>query len=179
MENRGYIHVYTGNGKGKTTAAFGLAVRALCAGKNVYVGQFVKSMRYNETKIEQLFNGSDTTFGRIHIEQLGRGCFIEKAPDPADAETARQGWERCAALLHSGEYDVVILDELTIALYFGLLSTAVVLDELRSRHPAVEVVITGRYAPQALFDAADLETEMRDVKHYYAQGVLSRDGIDR
>lgn len=179
MGNRGYIHVYTGNGKGKTTAAFGLAVRALCAGKNVYVGQFVKSMKYNETKIEWLFNGSDPTFGRIRIEQLGRGSFIEKTPEPADAETARQGWERCAVLLHSGEYDVVILDELTIALYFGLLSTAVVLDELRSRHPAVEVVITGRYAPQALLDTADLVTEMRDVKHYYAQGVLSRDRIDR
>ena len=84
-----------------------------------------------------------------------------------------------ADLLRSGEYDVVILDELTIALHFGLLSTAVVLDVLRSRHPAVEVVITGRYAPQALIDAADLVTEMCDVKHYYTQGVLSRDGIDR
>ena len=97
----------------------------------------------------------------------------------ADAEAARKGWTRCADLLRSGEYDVVILDELTIALHFGLLSTAVVLDVLRSRHPAVEVVITGRYAPQALIDAADLVTEMCDVKHYYTQGVLSRDGIDR
>lgn len=179
MENRGYIHVYTGNGKGKTTAAFGLAVRALCTGKNVYVGQFVKSMKYNETKIERLFNGSDPTFGRIRIEQLGRGCFIEKDPEPADRKAAGKGWARCADLLRSGEYDVVILDELTIALHFGLLSIAVVVDVLRSRHPAVEVVITGRYAPQTLLDAADLVTEMRDVKHYYMQGVLSRDGIDR
>ena len=99
--------------------------------------------------------------------------------DDVDAEAARKGWARCADLLRSGEYDVVILDELTIALHFGLLSTAVVLDVLRSRHPAVEVVITGRYAPQALIDAADLVTEMCDVKHYYTQGVLSRDGIDR
>ena len=166
METKGYVHVYTGNGKGKTTAAFGLALRALCAGKGVYVGQFVKSMKYNETKIERLFNGSDPAFGRIRIEQLGRGCFIGKDPESADAEAARK-------------YDVVILDELTIALHFGLLSTAVVLDVLRSRHPAVEVVITGRYAPQALIDAADLVTEMCDVKHYYTQGVLSRDGIDR
>ena len=165
METKGYVHVYTGNGKGKTTAAFGLALRALCAGKGVYVGQFV--------------NGSDPAFGRIRIEQLGRGCFIGKDPELADAEAARKGWARCADLLRSGEYDVVILDELTIALHFGLLSTAVVLDVLRSRHPAVEVVITGRYAPQALIDAADLVTEMCDVKHYYTQGVLSRDGIDR
>lgn len=109
----------------------------------------------------------------------GADVLSEKDPESADAEAARKGWARCADLLRSGEYDVVILDELTIALHFGLLSTAVVLDVLRSRHPAVEVVITGRYAPQALIDAADLVTEMCDVKHYYTQGVLSRDGIDR
>lgn len=147
--------------------------------KNVYVGQFVKSMRYNETKIEQLFNGSVPSFGRIHIEQLGRGCFIGKVPEPADAETARQGWERCAALLHSGEYDVVILDELAIALYFGLLPASLVLKDLHSRCPSIEVIITGRYAPGELLDAADLVTEMAEVKHYYTQGVLSRDGIDK
>ena len=180
METKGYVHVYTGNGKGKTTAAFGLALRALCAGKGVYVGQFVKSMKYNETKIERLFNGSDPAFGRIRIEQLGRGCFIGKDPEPGrHGKRHGKGWARCADLLRSGEYDVVILDELTIALHFGLLSTAVVLDVLRSRHPAVEVVITGRYAPQALLETADLVTEMRDVKHYYAQGIQSRDGIDR
>ena len=111
METKGYVHVYTGNGKGKTTAAFGLALRALCAGKGVYVGQFVKSMKYNETKIERLFNGSDPAFGRIRIEQLGRGCFIGKDPESADAEAARKGWARCADLLRSGEYDVVILDD--------------------------------------------------------------------
>lgn len=179
MEAQGCIHVYTGNGKGKTTSAFGLAVRALCAGKSVYVGQFVKSMKYNETKIERLFDGSDPACGWIRIEQLGRGCFIGKDPEPADAEMARKGWERCTALLRSGAYDVVILDELTIALHFGLLSTAVVLDVLRNRHPAVEVVVTGRYAPQMLLGTADLVTEMCEVKHYYRKGVLSRDGIDR
>ena len=84
-----------------------------------------------------------------------------------------------AALLESGEYDVVILDELTIALHFGLLTIDAVLDALNRRHPAVEVVVTGRYAPQELIDAADLVTEMREIKHYYTQGVLSRDGIDR
>ena len=156
---KGYIHVYTGNGKGKTTAAFGLAVRALCAGKSVYIGQFVKSMRYNE--------------------QLGRGCFIGKDPEAIDIRMARDGLTRCAALLESGEYDVVILDELTIALHFGLLTIDAVLDALNRRHPAVEVVVTGRYAPQELIDAADLVTEMREIKHYYTQGVLSRDGIDR
>ncbi|WP_290539817.1 cob(I)yrinic acid a,c-diamide adenosyltransferase [Alistipes sp.] len=179
METKGYLHVYTGNGKGKTTAAFGLALRALCSGKDVYVGQFVKSMKYNETKVEGLFDGTNPAFGRIRIEQLGRGCFIGRDPEPADAEAAHKGWSRCAELLRSGEYAVVILDELTIALHFGLLSTAVVLDVLRNRHPAVEVVITGRYAPQGLIDAADLVTDMCEVKHYYRLGLLSRDGIDR
>ena len=164
--------IQTGNGKGKTTAAFGLAVRALCAGKSVYIGQFVKSMRYNETKIGQLFD-------QVKIEQLGRGCFIGKDPEAIDIRMARDGLTRCAALLESGEYDVVILDELTIALHFGLLTIDAVLDALNRRHPAVEVVVTGRYAPQELIDAADLVTEMREIKHYYTQGVLSRDGIDR
>lgn len=117
---KGYIHVYTGNGKGKTTAAFGLAVRALCAGKSVYIGQFVKSMRYNETKIGQLFD-------QVKIEQLGRGCFIGKDPEAIDIRMARDGLTRCATLLESGEYDVVILDELTIALHFGLLTIDAVL----------------------------------------------------
>lgn len=176
---RGYIHIYTGNGKGKTTAAFGLAVRALCAGKKVYIGQFVKSMKYNETRIEELLGRAGTGFGQIRIEQLGRGCYIDRQPDAADIAAAREGLERCAGLLHGSDYDMVILDELTIALHFGLLTEEEVLEALRQRDPRVEAVITGRYAPQALLDAADLVTEMREVKHYYTQGVLSRDGIDR
>ncbi len=172
MEQTGYLHVYTGNGKGKTTSAFGLAVRALCAGRSVYIGQFVKSMKYNETKIEQLFD-------RVRIEQLGSGCFITREPAPEDIRLAQEGWARCAALLESGEYDLVILDELTIALHFGLLTTDQVLKTLARRNRSVEVVITGRYAPQALIDAADLVTEMQEIKHYYTKGVLSREGIDR
>lgn len=109
---RGYIHIYTGNGKGKTTAAFGLAVRALCAGKKVYVGQFVKSMKYNETRIEELLGRAGTGFGQIRIEQLGRGCYIDRQPDAADIAAAREGLARCAGLLHGGDYDMVILDEL-------------------------------------------------------------------
>lgn len=178
---RGYIHLYTGNGKGKTTAAFGLALRALCAGRDVAVGQFVKSMSYNETRAEALFDGRGTpvpSFGRLHVEQFGRGCFLDRRPDPADVACARDGLARCAVWLSEGEYDVVVLDELNIALYFGLLDIGEVLDVLASRTPHVEVVITGRYAPQELYAVADLVTEMHEVKHYYSQGVLSRDGID-
>lgn len=175
---KGYIHIYTGNGKGKTTAAFGLAVRALCTGKNVYIGQFVKSMKYNETRIEELFGGNSPHFGKVRIEQLGSGCFINTQPSESDKALAREGLRRCAQILASAEYDVVILDELTIALYFRLLTTDDVIEALRHRAARVEVVITGRYAPQELIDIADLVTDMREVKHYYTAGVLSRNGID-
>lgn len=172
MENKSYIHLYTGDGKGKTTAAFGLAVRALCAGKSVYIGQFVKSMAYHETKIGGMFD-------KIRIEQLGRGCFIRKEPEETDIRMAREGLDKCAAAMAGGSYDVVILDELTIALYYGLLTVQEVLEAVDSRHPSTEIVITGRYAPQELTDRADLVTEMREIKHYYRQGVRSRDGIDK
>ena len=111
MENKGYIHVYTGNGKGKTTAAFGLAIRVLCAGGSVFIGQFVKNMKYNETKIEHLFNN-------VRIQQFGRGCFIEKKPAQEDIDAAYAGLESCKQILASGEYNLVVLDELTIALYY-------------------------------------------------------------
>lgn len=177
--DQGYIQVYTGDGKGKTTAAFGLAVRALCAGKSVYVGQFVKSMKYHETRIEELFSMAGESFGCIRIEQLGRGCFIDKNPEAVDIEMAHEGLRRCADYMRSGEYDVVILDELCIALHFGLLRLDEVLGVLAQRNPHTEVVITGRKAPQGLIDVADVVTEMREIKHYYHEGVLSRDGIER
>lgn len=177
--DQGYIQVYTGDGKGKTTAAFGLAVRALCAGKSVYVGQFVKSMKYHETRIEELFSMAGEPFGRIRIEQLGRGCFIDKNPEAVDIKMAHEGLRRCADYMRSGEYDVVILDELCIALHFGLLRLDEVLGVLAQHNPHTEVVITGRKAPQGLIDVADLVTEMREIKHYYNEGVLSRDGIER
>lgn len=169
---KGYVHIYTGDGKGKTTAAFGLAVRALCAGKRVFVGQFVKSMQYHETRMVDKFEG-------IGIEQFGNGCMLTREVDEEDIRMAHRGLERCEEILLSGEYDILILDELTIALYLGLLELADVVKLLQSRRPETELIITGRYAPQELIDMADLVTEMREVKHYYTQGVLSRDGIDR
>lgn len=172
MDNKGYIHLYTGNGKGKTTAAFGLAVRALCAGKSVFVGQFVKSMKYHETRIERLF---DT----LEIRQFGRGCFINSDPEQVDIDLAREGLAVCSKRLQSGGCDVVVLDEITIAIHFNLLTINEVLDALEGRNPAVEVVMTGRYAPQELIELADLVTDMAEVKHYYAAGVAARDGIER
>ena len=172
MAQKGYIHIYTGNGKGKTTAAFGLAVRMLCADKRVYIGQFVKSMKYHETRIEEIFEG-------VRIEQYGRGCFLDHHPDQQDIAQAKAGLARIGEVLRSGAYDLVVLDEVTIALYFGLLSEDEVLAVLDARHERVEVVLTGRYASQRLIDRADLVTQMQEVKHYYQQGVEARDGIER
>ena len=169
---KGFVHVYTGNGKGKTTAAIGLTVRALCAGKSVYVGQFVKNMKYNETKIEPLFP-------KLTIRQLGTGCFIFREPSQKDIDAAQEGLHICEKILKDGEYDVVVLDEITIALYFKLIDVKDVICAINNRKPSVEVIVTGRYAPQELIDMADLVTEMKEVKHYYTQGVLSRDGIDK
>ena len=136
-------------------------------------------MKYNETRIEELFGRAGAGFGQIRIEQLGRGCYSDRQPNAADFAAAREGRARCAGPLLGGDYDVVILDELTIALHFGLLTEEEVLEALRQRDPRAEAASTGRYAPQALLDAAGLVPEMREEKHYNTQGVLSRDGIDR
>jgi len=168
---KGYVHVYTGNGKGKTTAAFGIALRAAMAGKKVYVGQFVKDMKYSETGISDILSN-------IVIEQLGEGCFIKKDPEASDRKAARKALEKCDAILQSGDYDMVILDEITIALYYQLISCDDVIEVLKHKAEFVEVILTGRYAPDQLLEAADLVTEMVEKKHYYSQGVLSRKGID-
>ena len=177
--SKGYVHIYTGTGKGKTTAAFGLALRAVCAGKNVYIGQFIKSMAYHENRLTELLHQADESFGSLTIDLLGRGCFIYKDPEPEDVRMAQQALAYCAKLLHDGTYDVVILDELNVALYFGLVSVKEVVKAITERAPGVEVVITGRRAPEELVGMADLVTDMQEVKHYYTRGILSRPGIDR
>ena len=171
-QDKGYLHIYTGNGKGKTTAAFGLALRAVMAGKNVYVGQFVKGIAYNETKCAEYLPS-------IEIHQFGRGCFIDRDPCEEDSRLAAIGLKASKEAIECGRYDVVILDELSIALYYRLLSLETVMEAISTRAPHTEVVITGRYAPQSLIDMADLVTEMKEVRHYYTKGVLSRNGIDR
>ena len=168
---QGYVHIYTGNGKGKTTAAFGLAIRAACSGKNVYIGQFVKDMKYNETKIENYLS-------LITIEQLGNGCFINQLPTEQDKNVARLALEKCAKILKEGKYDLVVLDEINIAIYYKLFNVEAVIDALEKRDKRVEVVLTGRYAPELLINKGDLVTEMKEIKHYYREGVLSREGIE-
>ena len=168
---KGFIQLYTGNGKGKTSAAFGMALRAAMAGKKVYIAQFVKSMRYSETRIETLLEN-------ITIEQFGRGCYLSRDVDDADRQAARDGLRQCQQALRSGDWDLVVLDEVTIALHFELFSTVELLRVLDEKATHTEVILTGRYAPQELIDRADLVTEMVEIKNYYSQGVLSRPGFD-
>ena len=168
---KGFIHLYTGNGKGKTSAAFGMALRAAMAGKKVYIAQFIKNMKYSETKIEELLDN-------ITIHQFGHGCYLVKDVDETDKQAAREGLEACRLALSSGAWDLVILDEVTIALHFKLFSTDKLLRILEEKAEHTEVILTGRFAPQELSDRADLVTDMVEVKHYYTQGVLSRPGFD-
>ncbi len=167
----GKIQVYTGSGKGKTTAALGLALRASGADFKVFIGQFIKGMQYSELKaVAEMKN--------IELEQFGRDCFIKGEPGPEDIKLARQGLERSREILKSGDYQLVILDEATIALKYQLFSLEELLEAVNARAAGVEVVMTGRDAPEELIAAADLVTEMREIKHYYRQGVTARRGIE-
>lgn len=167
-----YVHVYTGNGKGKTTAALGLALRTIGAGQRAFVGQFVKGMAYSELRAAPLLGD------RLRIEQFGRDCFIRRAPTDEDRRLGREGLARMAAILRSGEFRLVVLDEANIAVHYQLFTVEDLLAALRQRDPGVEAVVTGRRAHPALLEYADLVTEMREVKHYYAQGVGARPGIE-
>lgn len=168
---KGYIHIYTGNGKGKTTAALGLSLRAVCAGKKVYFGQFVKGMKYSELDAVNILPN-------FEVHQFGRNCFIYNDPTEEDIKVAREGLKVVEKVLTEGKYDIVVLDELNIALYYRLFDVKDVLDILAKRDPKIEVIITGRYAPDELIEIADLVTEMKEIKHYYKQGVMARKGIE-
>jgi cob(I)alamin adenosyltransferase len=169
---KGYIQVYTGDGKGKTTAAIGLAIRAAGAGLKVFIGQFIKGMHYAELDTLKRFEDL------ITIRQFGSGCFIKGKPTPEDINLARRGLEEMKRIVASGKYDVVILDEANVACYFKLFTTEDLLSVIDNKPEHVELVFTGRKAPQELIDRADLVTEMREVKHYYQQGVQARAGIE-
>ncbi len=171
--SRGYIHVYTGDGKGKTTAAVGLAVRAAGAGLGVYIAQFMKLGEYSE------INGLRPLAPLVTVEQFGTGRFVRGAPGADDLAAARTGMERVGAVLAAGAHDLVVLDEINTAATLGIVATAEVLEVLDRRAQSVEVVLTGRNAPAELLARADLVTEMRMVRHYFQAGVPARTGIEK
>lgn len=168
---KGYIHLYTGNGKGKTTAALGLALRATGANKNVYIAQFVKGMHYSElNSIKQLKN--------ITLKQYGRNCFIEREPAAEDIEAAQNALKDIAVIMAEKKIDMLILDEVAIALHYKLISIDALLTLIKSKPAEMEMILTGRRAPDELYDIADLITEMKEIKHYYNNGVEAREGIE-
>lgn len=166
------MQVYTGEGKGKSTAAFGLALRAWGQGLRVCIIQFLKlGEDYGEVQAVRKLTGID-------LMQFGADHFVHKGKHrQEDIERARAGLEKAKEALTSGRYDLVILDEVNVAVYFGLLKVEEVLEVVRSRDQ-VEVVLTGRNAPQAFLNEADLVTEMRMIKHPYDRGIKARPGIE-
>ena len=169
----GCVHVYTGDGKGKTTAALGLALRAAGAGLRVFIGQFIKGLAYSELKTLERHRD------RITLRQFGRGCFIGRQPAGEDVEAAWRGLEVIERILQDGDYRVVILDEANVAVQCGLFAVQDLLRLIESKPAAVELVFTGRGAPPELIERADLVTEMREVKHYYRNGIMARLGIEK
>lgn len=169
---KGYIHIYTGNGKGKTTAAIGLSVRAVGAGKKVFFAQFVKGQIYSEVKAIVQF------LPNIIIKQYGLDCFIYHKPKQEDMDAARIGFEEVSEIILSGKYDVVVIDEANIAIYYQLFSVEELIELLKRKPEQTEIIITGRNAPDELIEFADLVTEMKEIKHYYTQGIQARIGIE-
>ena len=163
--------MYTGNGKGKTTAAIGLAVRAAGAGKAVFIAQYVKGMHYSELDALK-------RFPEIELRQYGLDCFIINKPTQKDIDAARVGLGEVAKIIAENKFDVLILDEICIALHYHLFEEQEVLNLLKAKPTEMEIVLTGRYAPEALYEIADLVTEMKEIKHYYNEGVAARKGIE-
>ena len=170
----GQFQIYTGNGKGKTTASLGLALRASGAGMKVYFCQFIKDQEYSEIRALKLLPN-------VTVEQFGtgKGILTYREKEQADEECARIGYERAKAALTSGEYDVVICDEINCALMCHLLTEADLLALADLRPEGTELIFTGRGATEALLNRADLATEMRLIKHYYQEKKLpARVGIE-
>lgn len=165
------IQVYTGEGKGKTTAAFGLALRAVGAGLKVYIAQFIKNGNYCEIKTLK-------TLKNIKIEQFGLGCFIKRKPSKKDLDLAKCGFAKIKKIISEKLYDVVILDEINIALNLKLINLEEFLTLIKNAPKSIELILTGRNAPRDLIKVADLVSEIKEIKHYYKKGLKARKGIE-
>jgi len=170
---KGYVQVYTGDGKGKTTAALGLAIRAAGAGFKVFIAQFLKKGDYSEIKALERF--SDL----ITVEQFGLGRFVRGKPAPEDIEAARKGLESVKKILASGKHQMVILDEANVAAVCGLVSIDDLLAVIEQKPPQVELILTGRGAAPRVIERADLVSEVKAIKHYFNNGVKARVGIEK
>ncbi len=174
MLRTGRLQLYTGNGKGKTTASIGLAVRAACSGMKVFIGQFMKGQDYSELCLPE-------RFPEITMKQFGTPDFVLPGEKPSlrDISLAEKGLALVSEAMLSGNYDMIIADEICVSAHLGLLSEEQLLELAAGRPDNIEVVFTGRYACDSVIDAADLVTEMMEIKHYYSTEKLSaRPGIE-
>jgi cob(I)alamin adenosyltransferase len=170
---RGLTQVYTGDGKGKTSAAFGLALRAVGRGLKVYVIQFIKGgFDYGELYVVK-------RLPNFKMKAFGRGKFVTDVP-PAedDVKLAKEAFKLAREVVNGGEYDVVVLDEINVALHLKLIGIEEVVELIRSKPKHVELILTGRYVPPEVVELADLVTEMKEIKHPYTKGVPPRRGIE-
>jgi cob(I)alamin adenosyltransferase len=169
---RGTVQLYTGDGKGKTTASLGAALRAAGHGKRALVIQFMKGRLYGELAAVGKIAG-------LSIEQYGRDEFVDpKNPEQVDIDLARKGWERALEACRDEELEFLVLDEINVAVSFGLIELAEVIEFVKGKPEHLELILTGRYAPDELIELADTVTEMREIKHHYQKGVKARKGIE-
>ncbi|MEK7821520.1 MAG: cob(I)yrinic acid a,c-diamide adenosyltransferase [Planctomycetota bacterium] len=172
MKRRGTVQVYTGEGKGKTTAALGQALRAVGHGWKVLVIQFLKARQgVGETSAAK-------NIPNLHILQFGSGHFVCNKPTQEDHALAQQAWQTARESTLSGRYDMVILDEINVAIHYKMIAVQEVLKLVEERPPHVELILTGRYAHPGLLEVADLVSEVKAVKHPYTSGVKAREGIE-
>jgi cob(I)alamin adenosyltransferase len=170
--DRGTIQIYTGDGKGKTTAALGAALRAVGHGRRVAIIQFMKGRPYGELEAAKRLAG-------LVIEQFGRDEFVDpRHPDPQDVMHAENGWRRAQELVREADLDMLILDEINVAVSFKLIPLEQVISFMKNKPSRLELILTGRYAAAEMIELADTVTEMREVKHHYASGVKARKGIE-
>ncbi|MCX7982947.1 MAG: cob(I)yrinic acid a,c-diamide adenosyltransferase [Syntrophales bacterium] len=170
---RGIVYVITGDGKGKTTAALGLALRAIGHGQKVYFAQFMKGREYGEVKAAREFIPS------LVIAQFGRDEFVKKGDaDPIDIRLAQKGWHVVRQAIDTGQYDLVVLDEINVAVDFGLIPLEWVLDLIKSKPEGLDLVLTGRNAPPEVIALADTVSEVKEIKHHFRQGIKGRAGME-
>lgn len=164
----GLIHIYTGNGKGKTTSALGLSLRAIGHGKKVCFIQFMKGYEYGETLVK---------VKNLKIKQFGRKNFVDKK-NKKDIELAKEGLEFAKKVIKSKKYDLVVLDEINVAVNFNLIPLEDVINLIKNKPKETEIILTGRYAKKELIELADYVSEIKEVKHPYQRGIKARKGIE-
>jgi len=173
LANRGLVIVITGNGKGKTTSAFGQALRAVGQGYKIFIMQFMKGRDYGE------FLAAEKYLPRLTVRRSGLDSFVMRdKPAPVDIELARQGFELAKKAIASGKYNMVILDEINVAIDFNLIPLEEMIRLIKNKPPGLDLILTGRYAAKEIIKLADTVSEVKEIKHHYAAGIKDRAGIE-